>query len=159
MKWIDAFETDADQHREIEFSAMRLLSQREHTVRQLRRKLLARDYSAEDVDAVLQDLESQNLLSDTRFAEQYLASRMNKGYGPVRIRQELREKGVAEEVIEPQMEAVADLWQDVMIKSLYKKFGNTAVLNYSDRARRARFLEYRGFPLSMIRQQLFNQDL
>lgn len=142
---------------EIEQAAIRLLSYREHTAWELLQKLQKKGYRRSDIETVLQDLKQQKLLNDQRYAEQYIFQRSTKGYGPVRIRQELRDKGVSGEMIDDGLVAYEDAWSDIMGQSLHKKFGNTPVLNYSDRAKRARFLEYRGFPSALIRQRLFDE--
>lgn len=150
--------TDLDQRNEIEQAAIRILSQFEHTVRQLKSKLLKRGFAADDVDEVLKDLQQQNLVSDQRFAEEYATSRLNKGFGPVRIAQEMREKGVSEVLVDNTLDAFYEQWPEVMDKALHKKFAGSTVLNFAERARRARFLEYRGFPAYLIRQRLFSDD-
>ena len=150
--------TDLEQRADIELAAVRILSQCEHTARQLRHKLLKKGFVIEDIDAVLADLSNQNLLSDERFAEQYVVSRINKGFGPVRIAQEMRDKGVAEQLLETSLEDYSEQWPAIMAKALHKKFGSAPVLNFNERAKRARFLEYRGFPAALIRQQLFNDE-
>ena len=149
---------ELDQRDAIEQAAVRLLSQFEHTVRQLKAKLLKKGFDAAEVDGVLAELQARNLLSDQRFAEQYVVSRMNKGFGPVRIAREMGEKGVRDALIEQVMEAYDDQWPGNMDKVLYKKFADAPVLNFAERARRARFLEYRGFPAYLIRQKLFDND-
>jgi regulatory protein len=152
------FATDLEQRADIEQAAVRILSQCEHTARLLRNKLLKKGFDIEDVDAVLADLSNKNLLSDARFAEQYVISRINKGFGPQRIAQEMREKGVAEQLLEATLEDYGEQWPAIMAKALQKKFGSAPVLNFNERAKRARFLEYRGFSSALIRQQLFNDQ-
>ena len=147
---------DADQRFEIEAAAMRLLSQTEQTFAQLKKKLLAKGFEPGQVIEVLQGLETQNLLSDKRFTEQYLLFRTQKGFGPLRITQELREKGVDENLLENVIDEISPDWSSIMQKALEKKFGQTPALNFNDQAKRARFLEYRGFPASLIRKTIFD---
>ena len=150
--------TELDQRNEIEQAAIRILSQFEHTVRQLKTKLLKKGFAVDDVDEVLKDLQQQNLVSDERFAQEYVVSRLNKGFGPVRIAQEMRDKGVSENLVDNTLDEFYEQWPEIMDKALVKKFGGTSVLNFAERARRARFLEYRGFPSYLIRQRLFADD-
>ena len=152
------FATELEQRADIELAAVRILSQCEHSARQLRVKLLKKGFDAEGVDVVLHELVSRNLLSDERFAEQYAISRINKGFGPVRIAQEMRDKGVSEQLVETTLDVHAAQWPELMAKVLNKKFGTAPVLNFAERARRARFLEYRGFPASLIRCHLFDDE-
>lgn len=148
--------TETDQQLDIEQAAMRLLAQNEHTVRQIKTKLLKKDFDADVIDTVLHDLQQRNLLSDERFAEQYLLMRSRKGFGPVRIEQEMYEKGVSESLIFMAMDEADIDWQELMRETLHKKYGPGSALNYEERARRARFLEYRGFPAFQIRKALFD---
>ncbi|MGB8146312.1 MAG: regulatory protein RecX, partial [Chromatiaceae bacterium] len=69
--------------------ALRLLAGREHSRRELERKLLARGYEAAILVGVLDALTETGLLSDERMAEAYVAGRLRKGFGPLRLRQEL----------------------------------------------------------------------
>lgn len=147
---------ETDQLLDIEQAAMRLLAQNEHTVRQLTTKLRKKDFDAEAIQTVLQDLQQRNLLSDERFAEQYLLMRSRKGFGPVRIAQEMHEKGVGDSLVAETMDAADIDWRALLRETLQKKYGSGAVLNYEERARRARFLEYRGFPAALIRKSLFD---
>jgi len=148
-------DTQADELLDIEQAAMRLLAMHEHTARQLQQKLQKKDFEPENIDQVLVDLQARNLLSDERFAEQYLHIRTNKGYGPVRISREMHDKGVPDSILTMVMDNCETDWQELLESALQKKFGSQPVLNPSDRARRARFLEYRGFPSWMIRDALF----
>lgn len=143
------------QQKDVEDVAVRMLAIREHTEKQLTLKLLNKHFQADDVERVIEDLKQRNLLSDNRFASQYVFSRINRGYGPLRIEKEMREKGVNEKKIAANLEEYRENWPDIMLQALKKKFGSSKTLNFSERARQARFLEYRGFPSALIRQQLF----
>lgn len=141
---------------EAEHLAIKLLAMHEHTEKQLREKLLKKSFSWEDIQVVLTGLKQQNMLSDSRFAEQYVQLRSRKGYGPVRIAQELRDKGVSEELIDTYVDYSDHCWLQQLNAALLKKFGKMPVLNFSEQAKRARFLEYRGFPVAMIRKAVFD---
>ncbi|HHO68381.1 MAG TPA: regulatory protein RecX, partial [Gammaproteobacteria bacterium] len=89
---------------------MRLLARREHSVLELRRKLEQRGWQGGPLDEVLDSLVDQNLLSDRRFAEVYTRTRIERGYGPLRIRAELRERGIDAALAEAALEAEAPDW-------------------------------------------------
>ncbi len=74
--------------------ALNLLARREHSQQELFLKLLAKGFEASEANPVIQALAAKSLLSDERFAELYTQSRIQRGYGPVRIQQELQNKGV-----------------------------------------------------------------
>jgi regulatory protein len=148
----------ADEKFDIEQAAIRLLSVTEHTTLQLQRKLQKKGFDAEEVAEVLADLAGRKLLSDERFASQYLVMRSARGYGPLRIAQEMREKGVPDSLVEEALANCNDDWAAVMQQVVRKKFGPAPANDYTNRAKRARFLEYRGFPSSLISRYLFDSD-
>ncbi len=126
-------------------TAMDLLSRREHSRKQLFDKLKQRQFEDEEISAVLAQLESENLLNDARFTECYLNQRMQKGFGPLRIRHELAEKGIRTELIELHMEINAENWFDLMQSQREKKFGTEIPSDYREKMKQARFLQNRGF--------------
>ncbi len=81
-------------------TAMNLLARREHSSHELRRKLLSRDYAAAVVDVALAALIAERLLSDERFVESFVRYKINSGLGPLRLRQALRDHGIANDAIE-----------------------------------------------------------
>jgi regulatory protein len=107
------------------------------------------------IEQVLSDLKHSSLLSDLRFAEAYVESRVRKGQGPVRIRMALREKGISAQRIDELLESYTEQWYDLMIQVHDAKYGQIKAESNTERAKRARFLESRGFPSELIRACLF----
>jgi regulatory protein len=128
--------------------AMKLLARREHSRAELRAKLLPHVREGDDIEAVLDELAQRNWLSDERAAEQVVQQRRNR-FGTQRITHELRQKGIAENLIsdampqlkESELEAAREVWQ--------KKFG-TAPQDAKEKAKQVRFLQSRGFALDVI---------
>lgn len=143
---------------EIEQLAIRLLAQREHSREELRRKLQSRGAECELLEQVLDGLQQQRLQSDERFVEQYVESRRRKGYGPIRIRQELRQRGLDDAEIDAWLDPRDEAWEELMREAAQRKYGSRPVTDYRERARRARFLEYRGFEPGMIRAFLWSDE-
>jgi regulatory protein len=125
---------------------------------ELRRKLCARGHAETDVDRVLEDLVDRGLLREERMAEAYVAERVRKGFGPIRIRLELRQRGLVDQVIEPYLERSPREWLDSMCAAHDKRFGRALAADVKERARRARFLENRGFPVELIARFLNGKD-
>ncbi|MSQ64123.1 MAG: regulatory protein RecX, partial [Betaproteobacteria bacterium] len=84
---------------ELRARALRLLARREHTRQELDRKLSPHAASSEDLKGLLAGLKQKNQLSEERFAEER-ARRLSRKYGAARIRQDLKAKGVSDELIE-----------------------------------------------------------
>lgn len=133
-----------------------MLARREHSRAELQAKLLPHAEDGEDVDAVLDDLERRNWLSDARAVEQMVNVRRAR-FGAQRIAHELRQKGIAESLIsgaipelkETELEAAREVWR--------KKFG-VLPQDQKEKARQARFLQSRGFALDIILKVLRHED-
>jgi regulatory protein len=131
--------------------AVKLLAMREHSEQQLRQKLSQRGYDIDDISDAIQTLYEHNFLSDWRFAESYLGQRKRKGYGPVRIQMELRDKGVSENIIHEVLQEDDTDWYDMMKQAYVGKYGeHDKPEEYAEKAKRCRFLQNRGFPVSSI---------
>ncbi|MCW8853835.1 MAG: recombination regulator RecX [Gammaproteobacteria bacterium] len=137
--------------------AMGLLARREHSELELNRKLQQKGFNEEATEQVIEKLRSNNLLSNERFAETYINMRRQRGYGPLRIAQELKERGVDADVSTVYLDELADEWQGIMIQQYRKKYGNELIDEFKEKAKRMRFLQHRGYPLDMINQFINNQ--
>ena len=138
-------------------NALRLLAMREHSEQQLWKKLEQREFDEIEISDAIEQLKSENYLSDARFAESYLRSRKLKLYGPVRIRMELKERGVSSEIVSGLMDQQDqyDLnaeWLAIMQQAYQRKYGDEKAEDYSEKAKRCRYLQNRGFESSQITQ-------
>lgn len=133
-------------------SGLRYLVRREHSTAELARKLRAKGFCQEHITLALQELASQNYLSDSRFTENYSRYRLNSGWGPVIIAQELLEKGVSQGLVDKQLAAFDDAWVSLVRQVRQKKFGGAIPEIFADVIKQKRFLQYRGFTLDHINQ-------
>jgi regulatory protein len=134
--------------------AVRLLSRREHSAYEIRDKLLQRDFDEAEVKQAIVELQQGDWLSDERYAEAYIRMRQQKGFGPIRITIELNERGVKESIIESYMYAGEESWRQTLLRQYEKKYKNKDVEDYNDKAKRIRFMQYRGFTLDMIYKEI-----
>ena len=125
--------------------ALRLLVRREHSERELCFKLERREFDAAVIDAVLAQLVDEGYVSNARFAEVFVRSRHERGTGPLRIRAELRDRGVEESLVEDAFRELAADWFDAACRQRDKRFGATPPQDFRERARQMRFLQQRGF--------------
>lgn len=135
--------------KDIRRAAMDLLARREHGFSELERKLSVR-FPREMVVAVLTRLQQERLQSDERFVESYVYSRRQRGFGPVRIRSELLQKGLESELITQHLQCYQDDWTTLVRKIKEQKFGTRQPASARERARQIRFLTGRGFSLEQI---------
>lgn len=135
--------------KDIRRAAMDLLARREHGFFELERKLSVR-FPREMVVAVLTRLQQERLQSDERFVESYVYSRRQRGFGPLRIRSELLQKGLESELITQHLQCYQDDWTALVRKIKEQKFGTGQPASARERARQIRFLTGRGFSLEQI---------
>jgi regulatory protein len=140
----------ADSPAELKARALRYLVRREHSRAELARKLAPHAESQEAVEALLGSLLLRKQLSDERFAEERARS-LSRKYGSAKILHDLKSKGVAEDVAERAVSGTDDLHKAREI--LQKKFRAEAT-SREERAKRARFLQGRGFSYDVIRSAL-----
>ena len=135
---------------ELRARALRLLARREHSRAELARKLAPHAGSAQELETLLDSLIEKKQLSDERYASERARSLARK-YGPARIRHDLRAKGVAEELVALACSGDDEIEQASL--ALRKKY-RTPATTREERARRARFLQGRGFSYEAIRRAL-----
>jgi regulatory protein len=129
--------------------ALKLLTRRDHSRAELRAKLAGEAESEEQLEAVLDTLQAQNLLSDPRYARQRVVARASR-YGDARLKQELRQTGVSDEDIAEALPEGGD--EGERCQSVWsKKFGHLPQ-TAEERAKQMRFLQYRGFSGDAIRR-------
>ena len=138
--------------RSIRVVAMDLLSRREHSTYELTQKLKKRDFELDEIEAALDRLQQENLLSDCRFIESIVNSRVNAGFGPFKILYELRQKGISSEQAKDYLSGLSIEWEPLMAVQRSKKYGPDLPVDYKEKMKQARFLQNRGFsPESVMR--------
>ncbi|GFE79109.1 hypothetical protein GCM10011487_11090 [Steroidobacter agaridevorans] len=148
------------QDKEVEASAVHLLSRREHSTEELKRKLAAKGYPEASIATVLDKLGKKKWVSDERFAANYVHHHARRGQGPVRIRAELRQQGITDEQIQQKIAGGEQDWSGLAAEVRRRKFGAELPRSAAERAKQARFLQYRGFNSDQIRAALkFDPDL
>ena len=153
---------------ELRLAAMDLLARREHSSHELTTKL-GRRFRNRDCDPVLiqqvaKQLVDEGLLSNERFAASRVRQLAGRGYGPNRIRNDLRQQrvdGFVSESMEEVFEAPID-WRTEAEAAYRKKYQGRPIsgdwdARQRERARRLRFLQYRGFDAATS-QALVNAD-
>ncbi|WP_018412069.1 recombination regulator RecX [Methyloversatilis thermotolerans] len=134
--------------------ALRLLARRDHSRAELVRKL-REDGSAEDVAALLARLEEGGLLSDARFAKQFVSSRATR-FGARRLAHDLRQRGISDSDATDAM-ASMELDETARARAVWARRFDCAPQDAKTWAKQARFLQSRGFSTDTIRKVLREQ--
>jgi regulatory protein len=135
--------------------ALEYLGKREYSYAELGQKLktyLEEDESFELVTTILEDFKTRGWLSDARFNEQIVHARSHK-FGSAKIANELREKGVSQDLIETALEQVKENEFD-NAKEIWRKKFKAIPASREEWARQARFLQSRGFGFDVIKKVL-----
>lgn len=138
---------------------MDLLARREHGRVELTRKLRQRGATPELIEPALDRLVEEGLLSESRYLESFVASRARSGYGPLRIREELSQRGLQKSDIEQSLKQAGVDWQEKLYETWQRKFAGRLPVDARERAQQGRFLSYRGYPLDMIGRLLSGRSL
>ncbi len=131
--------------------ALDFLANREHSSYELVHKLSKKFPDDFDIiQNVIAELKERNYLSDQRFSCYVINYRSNKGYGPIWINSYLKSKGIDDETISKAFDEVELNWDDIILSVHKKKFGQSNLANYVDKAKAMSFLQARGFSNDQI---------
>ena len=147
-------DTPGSSEKTVEAAAVALLARREHSVAELKRKLLSKRHPVAIVETVVARLAAKNLASDTRFTSNFVHHHARRGQGPARIRAELRQQGITDDSISQVLAESGINWAELAVTVRHRKFGAFLPGSLAERAKQARFLQYRGFNSDQIRAAL-----
>jgi len=81
-------------------AAYNYLSYRARSVKEVRDKLVQKEFAEEIIEQVVDDLQRQKLLNDREFARRFVEARLGRANGSRKLAQELRRKGIETEIID-----------------------------------------------------------
>lgn len=149
--------TQADDVMKAKVTALDYIAYRPRTEQEVRQKLWKEEYSDFVADQVVERLYELNYLDDAGYAREYVRGRLaSKGYGPVRLQQELKKRGVADALID---DALDDLLSEEEALEAARKHARTKWdrLDPAEDAHKRRrkligYLRRRGFTFDTIRR-------
>ena len=128
-----------------------MLARREHSQRELRARLERAGCDEEERESALHKLRDEHYQDDGRFGEMIVRARVGQGYGPDRIRAELRSHGLSDGAIRDLLNGADADWEAIARAQLRKKYGSRPPADYAERSKRAAFLLRRGFAAATVR--------
>ena len=135
--------------------AISLLARRDYSSKELKKKLAQRGYIEHAYEVVVDDLVSMNKVNDERYGQNVVAYRARRGHGPARIRNELQRSGLTRSAIDDAVKGEeAPDFLALARAARTRKFGPPIPKDRKERAKQARFLQYRGFSNDHIRAVL-----
>ncbi|HLI17811.1 MAG TPA: regulatory protein RecX [Rhodanobacteraceae bacterium] len=131
--------------------ALGMLARREYSQRELRARLEHAGCDETESETALRKLRERKYQDDARFGEMIVRARVGQGYGPARVRAELRSHGLAEAAIRALLDAAKTDWEALAKVQLRKKYGAKPAADHAERGKRAAFLLRRGFTAATVR--------
>jgi regulatory protein len=135
---------------------MDFLSRREHSKKELFNKLSKRVDNLELLNQEIDRLAKDGLQSDERFSEAYIRSQTQAGYGPIKIKMELAQKGISINFLDKKFSELEINWEDEIKELLLRKFPKTKH-NFEEEKTKAKainFLQRRGFDFDLCYRQV-----
>lgn len=130
--------------------ALRLLAQREHSRAELVTKLARHVQEGDDLNGLLDELQAKDFINAKRVAESVVHRRAAR-LGTQRVVQELRSKGLEDDLVRAMAERLRATEQERAQAVWRQRFGSVAA-DAQERARQMRFLAARGFSGDVVRR-------
>ncbi len=128
---------------EVRDIAVRYLARREYGIEELRRKLVLRGAAPDVAAQVVSDCAEQGLVSDERFTEMYVRMRIRRLFGPLKIRGELRQRGIPDALIVAALQVEEETWPETAARWAGRRVQGK--LDFAQKAKLHRKLMNRGF--------------
>jgi regulatory protein len=134
-------------------AAVALLARRDYASGELRGRLVRKGFDPTVVESTIEELVAERALNDARFTANYVIYQAARGQGPLRISADLKALELPDELIDQALAAGPD-WRMLAREARSRKFGADSPPGWPEKARQARFLQYRGFSSDHIRSAL-----
>lgn len=138
-----------------------MLGRRDHSRHELQQKLSERckflfpkkELTQSEIDElitkVLDYFAEEELQSDSKFAAAYTRQSVTKGWGPIKIGYKLRQKGVANHIIDAELKQDDEFWQEQISELIERKY-TLPFKDINEQSQCQRFLTSRGFVFGQI---------
>jgi len=144
---------ERDTPEQLKARALRYLVRREHSRAELARKLAPHAASTAALERVLDFLLEKNSQSDLRYAEER-ARALSRKYGAAKIRHDLKAKGIADGIVD----AVSSEGELERARAILERKYRAPAATREERARRARFLQSRGFSSDVVMRLVLDRE-
>lgn len=133
---------------------MRWLARRDYSQQEMYQKLAGLNIDPSLIEDAMTRLMQEGWVNDKRLAENYVYSRQQKGYGPIRISHELASRGISTDIIHSLINHTDACWLEIAMKIKQKHFRHRSS-NVKEWLKQVRFFYQRGFEKEMIETLIF----
>ena len=126
-------------------AALDWLGRRDYSRSEITRKLRRKFGEEVDIAAVLDWLEEHRFLDESRYLEVLVRSAIERGHGLLRLRQDLKQRGIDATLIDQALSSLDIDWFAQARALRERRFGRKPVTDQKEKTRQLRYLQYRGF--------------
>lgn len=134
--------------------AVSLLVKKNYSSGNMKRQLAKLAEKTDDVEHVLCRLTDNHYLNDAEFITYLFEKHIKKLHGPTRIKQEIRQKGFLQALIEQEIEKGNIDWYVLAKEARVRKFGEALPSDSKEKNKQIRYLQYKGYTMDMIFEAL-----
>lgn len=138
---------------------MDLVARREHSCKEILQKLSRKGFDPTLIQTTIDQCIEENLISETRFIENYIYSRQKKGFGPLHIREALRQRGIHDDQLKIYFILEDTIWFELAKIAWEKRFKNRPPKDLHEQAKHKKFLQSRGFTHEQIKESVCSEKL
>ncbi|MAD88350.1 MAG: peptidase [Pseudoalteromonas sp.] len=137
---------DDQQKQKLKNYVLWLLGRQEYSRKELTQKLKMKDADDDFIEQLLNWCESLRYIDEHRYCESFLRRQINKGLGQKRVLAEATNKGVDRAQLMALIEEQEIDWFELALETYQRKYGlGDKQLDYKEKAKRVRYMMYRGF--------------
>lgn len=143
----DMFADDSEERRAVLSDCHKVLATKQVSEHDLRTKLAKKEHAPAEIDWAIEKCRAARLINDEVYAEQWVTSRLRRGHGARRIRQDLAKHGVRGPIVEELLAGARDegALDDAALVAARKKFTRVDLSDRKQHERAMRHLLGRGF--------------
>lgn len=132
-------------------AVINLVSRREYSRFEISQKLLQREYPAQLIEQAISYCCESDYINDARYCLSFVRIKASKGFGLTRIRMELKQKGIPNELVQQALEELELDWYQLALQCYQKKYASKASGDFKEQQKRQRYLYSRGFDGDQVR--------
>lgn len=139
-------------------TALAWMGRQEYYEHKFRQKLKQNEATDEQIELIVEEFCQNNWLSEQRYCDYFVRSRINKGQGKMRIRADARQKRLDEDCLNQSLGENEVDWFELACATYDKRFGDKPIADMKDKAKRLRFMQYRGFSMDEVNHAMAQND-
>lgn len=137
-------------------TALAWLGRQEYSIAKFTKKLSDNHASDEQIQSIVDEFCQHNWLSEQRYCEGFVRSRISKGQGKIRIINDGRGHQLDSDILTEAINSQSVDWFELALSTYERRYGQKPVANIhakehtKEKAKRLRFMQYRGFTMDQI---------